>query len=110
MRNRLFVALCLPLTLWAGYFLLLYMSQALGCSMNWHQQYTAGISHLRLILVAQFIIFSTISALALLIILRNGESRKKMSALRQIVLACAIAALPATLISFPGVFWLSLCS
>jgi hypothetical protein len=110
MRNRLFIALCLPLTLWAGYFLLLYMSQALGCSMGWHEQYLAGVSQLRLILVAQFITFSALSALALLILLKSKETRRKMSALRQIVLACAIAALPAVLISFPGVFWLSLCS
>jgi hypothetical protein len=110
MRNRLFIALCLPLTLWAGYFLLLYMSQALGCSMGWHEQYLAGTSLLRLILVAQFIAFSALSVVALLMILKRKESRRKISALRQIVLACAIAALPATLISFPGAFWLSLCS
>lgn len=109
-RYQALCLLLLPLTLWAFYFLLIYITQATGCRLGWHEQYLFGINALRFILIAQFTGTALLAGAVTLKIMAQAKPLAAQSAVTKIALACAAAALTATLLNFPGVFWLSLCS
>lgn len=109
-RYQALCLLLLPLTLWALYFLLIYITQAIGCRLGWNEQYLFGINALRFILVAQLTGTALLAGAVTLKILAEAKPLAAQSPFSKVALACAAAALAATLLNFPGVFWLSLCS
>lgn len=110
MRFSPFILILAGFIVWAAAFLLLYGLQATGCRLGWDQVALGPTSGLRWLLGA-----IVVSALALLSWLywfgRRTLPMKAMSSdiLPQIATAAHVAAIVSTLVTYSGVFWLTLC-
>lgn len=112
MRHPLLL-LILAFVVWSGTFLLVYATQATGCSLGWHNNDIAfWRSPLRFILIV-LVVISFVAILGTLAWLRR---RHKPSAaletstfLGQVKTYVTIAAIFSTAFCFAGVFWLTLC-
>ena len=111
MRAFPFVGLLAGFTVWSGAFLLLYALQATGCKLGWQDVAIGPISLLRIILVCVLL-----SVLALFYLIAKQwlqPVKGKTDDTRQFLLRIAglvhLAAAASTLVTFAGIFWLSLC-
>lgn len=111
MRTFPFVGLLAGFTLWSGAFLLLYAMQATGCKLGWHEVPLGPTSLLRIVLSGVLL-----SALALFYLMAKRWLRPTEDATddeRQHLLSISarvhLAATASTLMTFAGIFWLSLC-
>lgn len=111
MKTFPFAGLLAGFILWSGAFLLLYAVQATGCKLGWQEIAVGPISLLRLLLSA--LLLSTLGLLyaAALLWLRpaldatEGDRHRLLRIAKLVHLAAAVA----TLLTFGGIFWLSLC-
>jgi membrane protein implicated in regulation of membrane protease activity len=111
MRTFPFAGLLAGFTLWSGAFLLLYATQATGCKLGWQNIPLGPVSLLRIVLSAILL-----SALALFYLTAKRWLRPTEDATddeRQRLLSISarahMAATASTLVTFAGIFWLSLC-
>lgn len=112
MRHPLLL-LILAFVVWSGTFLLIYATQATGCSMGWHNDDIAFLrSPLRFILV----VLVMTSLVAIVGTLTWSRKRQKPTAaletttfLGEVKTYVTIAAIFSTAFCFAGVFWLTLC-
>lgn len=111
MRTFPFVGLLAGFTLWSGTFLLLYALQATGCKLGWQEIPLGPISLLRIVLSGVLL-----SALALLYLIARRwlqPSKEASDDDRHLILRISglvhLAAAASTLVTFLGIFWLSLC-
>ncbi len=113
MRHPLLL-LILAFVVWSGTFLLVYATQATGCSMGWHNDDIAiWRSPLRFILIVLVII----GLVAIVGTLAWSRRKQKSTAaletstfLGEVKTYVAIAAIFSTAFCFAGVFWLTLCA
>lgn len=111
MKVSPFVLLLTGFVIWSGAFLLLYGVQATGCHLGWHRLDVGPISALRLLLAVM--LAATVGligglhwyATRELTVPQTDEARL----LRTIASMLQVAALVATVITFFGVMWLTLC-
>lgn len=106
MRYRIFFALAGPLILWAGYFLVIYAAQAVGCRAGWDGVMLGGVSLLRVITIVTVLMAVLVSGL---IYLPYRKVEGPDGGIVPIARHCALAGLLSTILVFPGVFWLQLC-
>ena len=113
MRHPL-VLVILAFIVWSGIFLLVYATQAAGCSLGWHGDDVAvWQSPLRLILILLVIagLAASIGARAWLrqrnTVTAVSETSVFLSTIKAYV---AVAAIFSTAFCFAGVFWLTLCA
>jgi hypothetical protein len=106
-----FVGLLAGFILWSAAFLLLYAVQATGCKLGWHQTPLGPTSLLRAVLSVM-----VLSTLALFYLIASrwltpdpGETIDSRERLLQISRLAHLAAAVATLVTFAGIFWLTLC-
>lgn len=111
MRTFSLVGLLAGFTLWSGAFLVLYAAQANGCKLGWQEVPLGPTSLLRIVLSAILL-----SALALFYQMEKRWLRPTEEASddeRQHLLSISarvhLAATASTLVTFAGIFWLSLC-
>jgi hypothetical protein len=110
MRVSPFVLILAGFVVWSIAFLALYATQATGCRLGWDGIAIGPLSLLRLSLTGLFIL-----AVALLAgLYRYGSihghgATGQAQILVKIAYMVHLAALISTVITFSGVFWLSLC-
>ena len=111
MKTFPFTGLLAGFVLWSGAFLLLYAVQATGCKLGWDQIAVGPVSLLRMLLAGLLL-----STLVLLYLLGTRLLRAAIDAaegdrhrLVRIATLVHLAAAAATLVTFAGIFWLSLC-
>ncbi len=111
MKVSPFVLLLIGFVVWSAAFLMLYGAQATGCHLGWHRIDVGPISALRLLLVAMLL-----GTLALIGGLHRIATKglpepqtEEETGLRKIGGMLQAAALVATLITYGGVLWLTLC-
>lgn len=95
--------------LWAGAFILIYMTQATGCRLGWHQVEVFGMMTLqRSVLVALYL-----SACGLQLGLMAVAGRSKLGArsgfIHRTGRVLSVAAIAASVFCFSGVMWLTTC-
>ncbi len=95
--------------LWAGAFLLIYFTQATGCSLGWQEIEVFGaLSLQRGSLVALYLLACGMH-LGLIYAFGRGEARAESAFAHQTGRTLSFAALAASLFCFAGVFWLTTC-
>lgn len=111
MRAFPFVGLLAGFVLWSVAFLVLYAVQATGCKLGWHLVSVGPASLLRLVLSGLLIV-----TLALLYVIdvrclrpASGASDGERRLIMRVSKIVHIAAGAATLLTFAGIFWLTLC-
>lgn len=97
--------------IWSGAFLLLYGVQATGCHLGWHQVDVGPTSALRLLLGFMLVaILALIGGLHWITTRALTEPQTdEVRLLHKIAGMLHAAALVATLITYGGVMWLTLC-
>lgn len=113
MRHPLLL-LILAFVVWSGTFLLVYATQAVGCSMGWYSNDIAfWRSPLRFILIV-LVLASLVAIVGTLAWFRTRQtptaSVETSTFLGEVKIYVAIAALFSTAFCFAGVFWLTLCA
>ncbi len=112
MRHPLLL-LILAFVVWSGTFLLVYATQATGCSLGWHNDEIAfWRSPLRLILIV-LVLTSLVAIVGTLAWLRRrhkpAAALQTSSFIGEVKTYVAVAAIFSTAFCFAGVFWLTLC-
>jgi hypothetical protein len=113
MRHPL-VLMILTFVVWSGTFLLVYATQATGCSLGWHNDDIAlWRSPLRPMLVV-LVLAGLGATMGLFVWLRGRNTAASGSAttsfFRDIKTHVAVAAIFSSAFCFTGVFWLTLCA
>lgn len=111
MKVSPFVLLLTGFVIWSGAFLLLYGVQATGCHLDWHQIDVGPTSALRLLLAVMLVIvLALIGGLHWFATRALTEPQTdEVRLLHKIGGMLQAAALVATLITYGGVMWLTLC-
>lgn len=111
MKAPTFPLLLTGFVIWSGAFLLLYGAQATGCHLGWHEMKIGPTSALRLLLAAMLV--ATLALIGGLHLYAKKTLEEPVTdeakLLRKIAAMLQVAALVATLITYGGVFWLTLC-
>ncbi|MBC2773657.1 hypothetical protein H6M51_12350 [Rhizobium sp. AQ_MP] len=111
MKVSPFVLLLTGFVIWSGAFLLLYGVQATGCHLGWHRLDVGPISALRLLLAVM--LAATVGLIGGLHWYATRELTEpetdEARLLRTIAGMLQVAAMVATVITFFGVMWLTLC-
>lgn len=111
MKLSPFVLLLTGFVIWSGAFLLLYGVQATGCHLGWHQLDVGPTSALRLVLA--FMLIVTLGLIGGLHWYATRELTEPQTdearLLHKIAGMLHVAALVATVITYGGVMWLTLC-
>ncbi len=113
MRHPLFLVI-LAFVVWSGTFLLLYATQATGCSLGWHDDDIAfWRSPLRFILIL-LVITGLVTIVGVFARLRQRNlvtaALETSVFLSEVKTYLAVAAIFSTAFCFAGVFWLTLCA
>ncbi|MDH4441590.1 MAG: hypothetical protein QE284_14530 [Rhizobium sp.] len=96
--------------LWSGLFLSLYGVQATGCKLGWHQIAIGPISLLRLLLSGLLLTgMAGLYMMATRWLRADGDADPERQRLLQIARMLHAAAVAATLLTFAGIVWLTLC-
>lgn len=105
-RYKLLFLIIGPLTIWALFFLTLYGVQAVGCEMGLQTAMWGGLSALRALVIAVFLLGTAIA-----IYLANflWQQTSADVGLIRVMRYCALASLFSTAVVFSGVLWLQLC-
>lgn len=111
MKISPFLLLLTGFVIWSGAFLGLYGAQATGCHLGWHQVEIGPISALRLLLAVMLVATVLLIAGLHVIAARSlGEPQSENARLLiKIGGMLQAAALVATVITYGGVMWLTLC-
>lgn len=112
-HSSLLLTLAAGFTAWAAGFVLIYGLQGLGCSYGWDMIELGPISLLRAVLIALTLMGTLITYLlarGLAALHRSREWPETESILLSIATYAAYFAVPATIVTFSGVFIASACN
>jgi heme/copper-type cytochrome/quinol oxidase subunit 2 len=110
MRVSPFIQILTGFIIWSAAFLLLYATQATGCHLGWHELDIGPVSVLRLLLTTIFVlVLALLGGLFWSARQVKDSSADRSETLTQIATTVHIAAIVSTLITFSGLFWLTLC-